>query len=132
MTKLKLSSVKADLAKETGGEKIEYKPWPGVSFTVRSNKCQAYVVANSQMFQRWAAKYGDDPVPPEVITSDLGKLLCETILLGWDGIDVEYSPEKALEILCDEAFREVRAAVQWCSSRVAAINPKFDETAAKN
>lgn len=132
MTKLKLSSIKADLNKEANGEMIPYKPWPGVSFMVRSTMCQTYQVARAQLYQRWSAAYGDEPVPPSVLSSDIGKLLCEHILIGWDGLDVEYSKEKALEVLCDEAFREVRAAVEFCASKVAAITPKFEADTAKN
>lgn len=129
---VKLSSVKADLAREEKGDWIEYPDWPGVAFNVSSLHLPAYETARDLLFQRLARTYKKKSVPKQVQITELGKLYCNHILHNWRGLDEEYSPDTALRILSDPAFRNVVAAVEYCAAKVSEIDLEFVEEAEKN
>ena len=129
---VKLSSLKANVAREEKGDWIEYPDWPGVAFNVSSLHSGPYVMARDIMLQRLARKHGNDPVPVEVRAMESGKIYCGHILHGWRGLDVEYTPEVALDTLCDPAFRVVTEAVEWCAGRVGQIAAEFIDLTTKN
>jgi hypothetical protein len=129
---IKLSSLKADLAREEKGDWIEYPDWPGVEFNVSSLHLPAYTIARDLMYQRLARIYKKKPVPREVTTLELGKLFHAHILHGWRGLDVSYSPDTALETLSNPEYRNVVAAIEWCAAKVSDIDIEFVEEAEKN
>lgn len=129
---VKLSSLKADLDREQKGDWIEYPEWPGVAFNVSSLFTPEYVVARDLLVQKLTRKHKGAPPPPNELTPAIGKLYAKHILHGWRGLDVDYSPDKALETLTNPEFRNVTAAVEWCAGQLAQINVEFIEDAAKN
>lgn len=129
---VKLSSLKADLAREAKGDWIEYDEWPGVAFNVSSLHLPAYTVARDIMLKRLARTYKNKPVPREVMSAEVGRLYEKHILHDWRGLDVAYSPEVAAEILTNPEYRNVVAAVEWCAAKVSDVEVEFVEDAEKN
>lgn len=129
---VKLSSLAADLALEARGDWVDYPEWPGVAFNVSSLQKPAYVTERDLMLQRLTRRYRGKAPPPAEIASEVGRLYCKHILHGWRGLDVEYSAEKAIEVLTDPAYRAVTAAVEWCAGQVAQLEVEFVEDAEKN
>lgn len=124
---VKLESLRADLAKEAAGDWIDYPDWPGVAFNVRSLMSPAYVTARDMMIQRVRRKYPLGAPPTDDLIAEAGKLYCTHILLDWRGLDIDYTPEKALETMTDPAYRAVTTAVEWCAGQVAKLDVKFVE-----
>lgn len=129
---IKIASLKADLAKEAAGDWIEYPDWPGVAFNVRSLNSPAYTTARDIMIQRFRRKYPRKAPPANEMIEEAGKIYCKHILFGWRGFDVEYTPEVALEMLTDPAYRAIVAAVEWCAGQVAQLDIEFVEDATPN
>lgn len=135
---LKLSSLKADLARENDGAWMDVPEWPGVSLKVRGLNYPAYELARNTGAQIRARKTKNAASTSAESTAFFGRLYAEHILLDWKGLVsddrqmVPYSKERALEILTDPAFREFVAAVESAAARVAQVDVEFIEGAAKN
>jgi len=129
---VKLTSLKANLEREAAGDWIDYPDWPGVAFNVSSLNKPAYTTARDMLLQKLSRKFKGKPVPSEVSAPQIGELYCKHLLHGWRGLDVEYTPEVALETLTDPAYRNVVNAVEWCAAQVGAIEAEFVEDEAKN
>lgn len=129
---VKLSSLKADLEIEAVGEWIEYPDWPGVAFNVSSLHKEEYNTERDLLSQRLTREHRGKPIPGRVVAPEAAKIYCKHILHGWRGLDVEYSPEKALEVLSDPGYRDVVHAIEWCASRVGYRDIEFVEKTAKN
>lgn len=132
MSGLKLTSLKADLAREEAGDWIDSIAFPGVAFKVSSLNARAYTVARDTLLMRLRLRFNGQPVPPDVQAAELGKLYCMHILHDWRGLDVPYSAEKAEEVLCDHSYRAVLKEVEDCAARLGAINPEYVERDLKN
>lgn len=124
---VKLSSLKADLAREAKGDWIEFPDWPGVEFNVSSLHLPAYQTARDILFKRLSRQHKKTAVPSAVMVGELGKLYAKHILHGWRGLDVTYSMDKALEILADPEYRNVVAAVEYCAGQVSETDIEFVE-----
>lgn len=124
---VKLASLKADLKREAKGDWIDSPDWEGVSFNVSSLHLPAYQIARDLLFQRLARKYKGSPIPKDVLSVEMGKLYCKHILHDWRGLDVEFTPEVAAEILTDPEYRNVIAAVEFCAAKVSEIEAEFVE-----
>jgi hypothetical protein len=129
---VKLSSLKADLDRETKGDWIEYEEWPGVAFNVSSLHLPAYQTARDLMFKRLGRTYKGTIVPQTVMSAELGKLYAKHILHNWRGFDEVYSADVALEMLSDPEYRSVVAAVEYCAGKVSDIDVEFVEEEVKN
>lgn len=143
---IKLSSLAANLDAEREGEWIEVKEWPGLNpekpyeavavpglaFCVRSTNFPPYVTARQKALEKMKADYPDDDVPQTVATRIDGELAVEHLLLGWRGLDVEYSAPAALEAATAEEHRILRSMVFWCAGRVGKKRVEFTAAAAKN
>lgn len=128
---VKLSSLKADLAREKKGDWIAYPDWPGVEFNVSSIHLPEFTTARSLMFQRLGVVHKNN-IPVEVITAETGVLLNKHILHDWRGLDVKYTAQDAASVMSDPAYREVIAAVQWCATELGKIEVAYTEDDAKN
>jgi hypothetical protein len=128
---VKLSSLKADLAREKKGDWVAFPDWPGVEFNVSSIHLPEYVAARALLFQRLNVVHKNN-IPQDVMTAEIGGLMNTHLLHGWRGFDIEYSAQAAAEVMGDPAFREVVAAVQWCASELGKIEVGFAETETKN
>ena len=129
---VKLASLKANLEREAEGDWVDFPDWPGVAFKVSSLHKPAYRTALTLLLQRFARIYKGKPTPPEESAAGIGKLYCAHILHGWRGLDVAYSGDAALEVLCDPAYREVLQAVEWCAGKVGELQLEFTEESEKN
>jgi hypothetical protein len=122
---MKLSSLKADLAREEEGDWVEIPDFPGVSLKVRSANSKAYSMQLSVLSQKFARKYGQRPIPPEDSLRGSGKLLARYILLDWKGLDDDvaqpliYSADLAEELLTNPEYRKLANAVLWAAQRIA-------------
>jgi len=128
---IKLASLRVDLEREKTGDWIPYPEWPGVEFNVSSTQIPEFVTARNGMNKRLAKSYKGVDVPESVRTTELGKILAKHILHGWRGLDEEYTPERAYEILSDWAFREVVNAVFYCAALIGQSDAEFVEEAGK-
>lgn len=142
---VKLSSLKADLKRERDGEWIEPKEWPGLDpdrpnmmvalrglkFLVRSTNYAPYVAARQAALEEQAQKYPDGRLPQEAAEID-GALIAEHLLIGWEGLDVDYAPETASAELCAEEARTLRSMVYWCAAKVGKRKVEFVKGEAKN
>ncbi|WP_065091639.1 hypothetical protein [Rhizobium leucaenae] len=129
---VKLASLKANLEREAKGDRIEYPDWPGVFFNVSSTRSEPFVTQRDLFLKQMAARNKSvAPGDPEM-AKGIGRLYCEHILHGWEGLDVEYSPEVALEILTDVAYRDVLSAIDWCAGKLSQISVEFVDKTAKN
>lgn len=135
---IKLSSLASDLALEREGEEIVVKDWPnvgplpGLTVTVRSTQYPPYIAARAAEMQRMAKKFDGGTIPPDELARADGRLAVEHLLVRWDGLDVEYSPEAARETMLSEEHRLMRDIVFWAATRVGRRDVEFVETEAKN
>lgn len=129
---VKLSSLKADLAREANGDEVESLRWPGVKFRVSALTKPSYRVKRDALFQRLQRRFKGKPIPQDELGPAIGRLYAEEILHGWSGMDEPYTPERALEVLSDPAFREVVAEVEYCAGTLSEIDAEFVEDASKN
>jgi hypothetical protein len=129
---VKLSSVKADLAREAKGDWVDFPDWPGVAFKVSSLLLPAYRIDRDLLGQRLARQHKGKPIPPDVLTTEVGKLYQKHILHDWRGFDQAYSKELAGEMLVDPEYRAIVSAIEWCAAKIADIDVEFIEDAAKN
>lgn len=129
---VKLSSLKADLAREAKGDWIDYPDWPGVSLNVSSLLLPAYRVARDLMFQRLQRLHKGKPIPPDVLNPEIGKLYHQHILHDWRGFDQPYSRDLAGQMLADPEYRSLIAAVEWCAAKVSDVDVEFVEETEKN
>ena len=131
---IRLSSIKDDLAKQREGDWVTFRGnWPEpVQFKVRSTESPAFKMAFEKLLVALRQKHGDEPTPPDELQSKLGALYAEHLLLDWQGLDEPYTPELALQVLTDPAYREVTNAIHWCATRVGQAKIQLIEAAAKN
>jgi len=143
---IKLGSLAADLKMEREGEWIEPKEWPGLNpekpfemtklpgleFFVRSTNYPPYVTARQARLEQMKKDYPDDNIPPEIAAKIEGELAVEFLLLGWKGLDVQYSPDAVSVILVAEEHRVLRSIVYWCAGRVGKKKVEFVKAAEKN
>lgn len=130
--KLKLSSLRANLERERMGDWVDYPVWPGVRFNVSALTKPEYETARDLMYKRLRQKHPIGVIPREVLSPALGAIYCEHILHGWEGLDVEYSPEVARETLSDPEYREVVAAVEFCALKLSEVDPDYVRAEEKN
>ncbi len=143
---IKLGSLAADISKERSGEWVEPKEWPGLNpdkpfepvplpglaFHVRSTLFPPYVTARQAEIERLKKLYPDDQVPGEELARIEGELAVEHLLLGWRGLDVDYSRQMVATIVSAEEHRVLRSMIYWCAGRVGKRAIEFVEAGAKN
>lgn len=130
---IKLDSLKSDTAKREAGDWIEIPDLEGVAFRVRGFTYKPYEVARDAMIRRKNKALNGKPWPTDDRQACLGKLYAEHLLLGWRGFDVEFSRDRAEELLCDPAYREnFYEHVEWAIGRVGQAQVEFAADAAGN
>lgn len=130
--KIKLDSLKADLERENAGDWVDIPELPGVRLKVKSFNSPEYRVSRDLAIQRLFKKYGRVSPAAGVVAEEYGKLYADHILLGWEGFDVPFSKEKALELLSDPAFRALQQHVEYAAGKLGEIELEFVEDAVKN
>lgn len=129
---LKLSSLKADVNRETKGDWMSVPDWPDVKLKVSGINLPAFALAQSTLRKKWARIYKDDPTPQDTFYSGIGALYAKHLLHDWQGFDEPYTPERALELLSDPEYRELVIRVGDAASRLTEVNLEFVEEAEKN
>lgn len=136
---LKLRSLKANLQQQYQPEWVDLPPaafpdpaWRGVRFNVCSISLPAYQTAAQDMARKFAKKYEGGTIPEGELHAANGKLVAAHLLHGWEGMDEDYSPELAAELLCDLEFEALANAVLWAANKRARVNAEFVENLAKN
>jgi hypothetical protein len=120
---------------ETGGWVSDLPNLPGVSVKVRG----LFNSEAAKMFADARATMSDEEFKDPEIQEALDiRLLAETVLVDWDGIDgddgepLEYSEELAEQLLSDPEMAVFRRAVTHAASVVAQQGKDTLETTAKN
>lgn len=137
--KLKLSSMRVDLEKEREGNwEPAFDIDPDIRWFVRSTNYGPFKTARDAVQIRLTRKHGSS-VPDDVLAEEYGKLAVQYLLLDWEGLveddettEIEFSPEKAREILTDPAYRIVRGSIYMAASRVGVGEAEFVGAGAKN
>jgi hypothetical protein len=129
---IKLTSTKADIAKEQDGDWVEIPDLPGIALRVRSIHSKAFAVARDLASRKLATRYGNETVPEDDLARVNGQLYADHLLLEWRGFDVPYSPEVAADTLTDPAYRDLRRHVIYAAAQVGRANVEFLEGVAKN
>lgn len=129
---VKFSSIKNNVAAERDGSYIDIPDWPGVKLGVRSLELPAYKIALDILVQRYARKYKGKSAPPDVRDSDVGRLLAEHILFGWEGFDEAYDSDMAIETMSSGEGRELVKQTLWAATQVAETEVEFVSEATKN
>ncbi len=129
---VKFASVAIDVERETRGDWVDHPDLVGVRLKVCSLKLPAFSTALALLDRRLAQQYKGKPVPEEIRTPELGKLYAKHILQDWDGFDVPYSEDVAMEALSDWGYRNLVYAVTYCASLLAMADVEFVEEARKN
>lgn len=130
--KTKLSSLKANLTREREGDWEDSLKFPGVRYRVRALTYPAYRLARATLGKKLFKEYRGRDVPDDVMATEVGKLFAEHILLEWDGLDVPYSQDVALETLSEPEYREVVSDIEWAANSLATVEAETVEDAAKN
>ena len=76
--------------------------------------------------------FDDGIVPDDVIEAENGRLMAEHLLLGWKGLDADYTPELALTALTKPAARIHRQMVMYCAAKVGRRKAEFIAAEADN
>lgn len=134
-----LKQIKSDRKAEIEGEWIE-APEVGfkddgspVRLLVRSLHYPPYKLDLMQTRLRLQRKYpGDKMVPPDEEDRENGRIYSQHLLLGWDGIAEQYTPELARETLMDPQQRILRDAVPACARLVGQRRSEQTETLVGN
>lgn len=129
---VKLSSLRANLKRETDGDWIDIPDLPGVALLVRSFHYGPFQAAKQQIEQKWARQYAGRGAPPEIVFRANGRLYAAHLLLGWRGFDQPWNEAVAEETLTDPEFRELHEHIRYASNRVSEIETEFVEAAEKN
>lgn len=126
---VKLASLKTP---DTESEWIDSIAFPGVRWHLKPLSEPAYQTDRAALLQRLRKQYGAQPVPQDVASTEFGKLYAKRLVLGWEGLDVAFSREVAMQTLSDPDYGEVVSDIETCASQVARINIEYVEETAKN
>jgi hypothetical protein len=129
---VKIESLRANVKRETEGDWIDIPDLPGVRLKVRSFHYGPFRIARDQLNQRLVRKYGREPIPADEASREYGRLYHEHILLDWEGFDVEYDTDIALDMLLDPAYRTLIGHIEYAASKIAAVEAEFIEKTTKN
>jgi len=145
---IKLSSLEIDTRAEAEGEWIAVEEWPldpknpynqvplpGLKFRVRSLNDQGYKNARQKAAEELEKQRNSFPgkiVPDDISGEAEGRVIAERLLLGWEGLDMDYAPETAAAVLPKASARTIRQMILWCAGRVGRREVEFVEDAAKN
>jgi|GEM_PF-1073219 len=132
--RIRLESLRSDGDKETGGDWVAVPELPGVELKVRSFNYPPYRIARDQLMAKIVRKYKRVKSVERDAEAErgFGELYATHILLDWRGLDIDYTPARALEEMTHPQARVLRAAVEYCANIVGEPDIEFLEDAAKN
>lgn len=128
---MKLSDIKAVTHKIEQGAWVSDLPnLPGISVKVRGYGNSDYRRLLTKLRAGMSAEESNDPFQQEQLDA---RLLYETILIDWHGIDdMPFSAENAETLLSDPDMAVFRMGVNYAASVVARDGQIIVEEAAKN
>ncbi len=137
---IKLSSMRADRATERAGDWIPAVDIdPSVSWYVRSTNYPPFKIARDHASNRLSRQFKEKAVPDDDMALVNGELAVEHLLLGWKGLfeddgktPIDFTPERATQILTDDEYRAVRASVYLAATKVGRTEVEIVEDTAKN
>lgn len=131
---VKLSSLKANIVRENGGDWVPLPEMGEAAISGRSFNFPPYKVARDLLNRQLAKKYKNDISEERdaETAAGFGRLYAQYLLLGWRGFDIEYTPELALELLQDPEWRPLKEYCEYAFMQLSQISVEFVETAAKN
>lgn len=145
---IKAASLKIDTAAERDGEWVEIDSWfnldpsalntmvptPGLAFRVRSLNAPNYKTARQKWLESIEEKRKADPdsVTDDFVEQGNAKLINDELLLEWRGLDVEYSPENAQDLILPAEGRVFRDMIMFAASKVGRRKIEFIKDGEKN
>lgn len=129
---VKLKSLKTDIKAEREGDWVTCPQIPGTRFKVKHLESPSFKEARELLMRKLAARNRGKPIPSDDMTREMGQLVAKEILLGWDGMDEEYSAELAEDVMTDPAYRKIHDAVNYCANLVGEGQIEFIESGVKN
>lgn len=132
--KAKLSSLRRNLQAENDGEWIDAEDFPGtdIAWLVRSINYPPYVKARDAANIRLRNKFKKSKIPEEAEAEVFGGLIVEHLLLGWRGLDEEFSKDAALQELTTVEGSPARNSIFLAATKVGVSEVEFVEDAEKN
>lgn len=133
MKKIKLGSLAVDLKREREGEWVDSRAFEGVAYFLKSTNAPDYtsVIRKAARTMTQAIRDGKE-ISEDKSFAEEGERICEHLLLGWKGFDIEYTPDGARETLKDPAYRPLLNDIMMCADRVGRKQIEFVEEDAKN
>lgn len=134
---LKLKSIGVDQQKVNDGDWKDITDWPGVSVLVRGINYKPYQDARETALKNLSKKLGRVPLDSE-FAPEVARLAAEHLLLGWKGLDgddekpLDYTPELAMQQMCDPEMSPLVGQVLAASYRVGQREAEFTANAIKN
>ncbi len=138
MAMVKVASLKRDRKRILAGDWITYPFWKNdkgetpVRFKVSGASIEAFTLAQEEQSAKYLKVYPSGQVPSDVRYEDNARMICDHLLHEWEGLDVEYSPETAEQMLPDREYEEITDAVWWCARRIEIVTAQFVEDGIKN
>lgn len=129
--KLRLASLKVDLKKQAEGDWIPSPTYVGVSYFVRSLNAKSFTTKRDLLRQR-LRRENKGVIPEKVEYEELGRLFAEELVLGWKGLDAEYTPDLAIEVMTDREYQNVRTDILTACTEVGQSQIEFVEDAQGN
>lgn len=136
---MKLADIKINAAAiETGRWVSVDHVLPGVKFKVRGIGNADYRRLKDKLIGEIPRAERVKGVDPAALDKINAKLLIETVLIDWSGIEgdddapLAFSKEKAAELLADPNYAVLRNAVEWAAGVVGEDDLAESEAAAKN
>lgn len=135
---IKMSSVLVDRDAESHADWVDGRAATGFDearFKVCALTKQSYQIKRSKLFKRLNKTFPGrtyEEIGEAITSPQIGAILADEILYGWEGFDVEYSPEVAKEILSNPNARELIAEIEYCAGTRSQIQVEFVEEASKN
>lgn len=124
---VKLKSLALDLDRETNGGWVDSRVYPGVRYRVRGVRYQPYQDAVDAAAIRFSKSHVQTKPTVEAAQKVSGALVCDHLLLEWDGFDEPYTPETAKAALTDLQYRNVLNDVLGAAARVAEREVAFTD-----
>lgn len=108
---MKLNAVRVDPRAQTEGEWYEFPSFDGFAVRARGNLYAPYRAALDHARRRAARRSPDAIVPPDMLEQITMEEIVNHLLLDWrgllgdDGQPIEFSKDKARDLLLDPAYR---------------------------
>jgi hypothetical protein len=129
MLRLESLAVNPELDKE--GQEVPSVAFEGVFFKVRPIDYPPFQMELARQGYELKKKHGDT-TPTAEYQKLRTSLLAKHILVGWRGLDVEYTPEAAQNYLANPSFRRLVDDIETCAGKLLMTNLQYVDETVKN